>query len=289
MKKYNIRSKSHVIHKAILRIFDELQPRLTVRQIYYALTVRGVIPKTEGGYRQTCYQLGLMRENGLIPYGWIADNTRWQIKPRTDRSLADALTRWQGAYRRDLWADQPDYVEIWVEKDALAGVISPITIEYDVPLYVCRGYSSMTFLYEAAEYLKELGKPTYIYHFGDFDPSGVDAAYKVRDGLVRHGADIHFFRVAVTPDQITSLNLPTRETKKKDPRSREWGDKPSVELDAVPAPILRGLVRQCIERHVDPLTLARTRLLEQRERESLAEFTENFVLGQNSNSEVSDD
>jgi hypothetical protein len=285
MKKYNTRNNSLKIQKAVLGIFEDLKPRLTVRQIYYALTVKGVIPKTEGGYRQTCYQLGKMRELEIIPYGWIADNTRWQIKPRTDRSLEDALARWQSAYRRDLWDNQPDYVEIWVEKDALAGVISPITVEYDVPLYVCRGYSSMTFLYEAAEYIKELQKPAYIYHFGDFDPSGVDAAYKVRDGLLKHGADIHFERMTVTPKQIKKLKLPTRETKKKDPRSRVWGDKPSVELDAIPAPILRELVRECIERHLDGISLEVTRLIEQRERETLSEFSKNFVLGQNSDSE----
>jgi hypothetical protein len=282
MTQYSIRTRSREIQDAVLRIFDELEPRLTVRQIYYALTVRGAIPKTEAGYRQTCYQLGVMRSNGLIPYGWIADNTRWQIKPSTDHSIEDALARWQAGYRRDLWANQPDYVEIWVEKDALAGVISPITIEYDVPLYVCRGYSSTTFLYEAAEYLKGLGKPAYIYHFGDFDPSGVDAAFKVRDGLVRHGASIHFERVAVTTTQIGQLRLPTRETKRTDPRSKGWGDKPSVELDAIPAPILRELVRECIERHVDRTCLAITQRIEQGERDSLAEFSRNFVLAQDS-------
>lgn len=288
MKNYSTRNKSQKIQKVILEIFADLKPRLTVRQIYYSLTVKGVIPKTEAGYRQTCYQLAKMRESEIIPYGWISDNTRWQIKPRTHGSLEDALASWQGTYRRDMWMNQPDYVEIWVEKDALAGVISPISIEYDVPLYVCRGYSSMTFLYEAAEYIKELEKPAYIYHFGDFDPSGVDAAYKVRDGLKRHGADINFMRMAVTPDQITSLNLPTRETKKKDPRSKSWGDKPSVELDAIPAPILRELVRECIESHLDEESLYRTKLVEKWEKESLANFTKNFVLGQNSEGDSDD-
>ena len=192
MKKYNIRSSSQVIQEAVLKIFGELEPRLTVRQIYYALTVREVVPKTEAGYRKTCYQLGRMRELGIIPYGWIADNTRWRIKPHSDNSLEDALTRWEYSYRRDLWNDQPSYVEMWVEKDALAGVISEITDEYDVPLYVARGYSSKTFIFEAAKYLKLLRKPAYIYHFGDFDPSGVDAAYKIRDGLLEHGADLQF-------------------------------------------------------------------------------------------------
>lgn len=282
MHKYNIRPKSAKIQSTIIDVFDELKPRLTVRQIYYALTVKGIIPKTESGYRQTCYHLGVMRERGIVPYGWIADNTRWQIKPNTDASLEDALSRWQSSYRRDLWINQSDYVEIWVEKDALAGVISPITGEYDVPLYVSRGYSSKTFLYEAAEYIKSLQKPAYIYHFGDFDPSGVDAAYKVRDGLIKHGANINFERIAVTFEQINTMNLPTRETKRKDPRSHSWGDRPSVELDALPAPVLRDLVQECIERHIDQDLLERTRRIEELERVSLANFRNNLVLAQKS-------
>src|SRR4030042_1581994 len=163
MQKYITRSSSIKIQTAIIQIFMEMEPRLTVRQIYYALTVRGIVPKTEAGYRQTCYHLKNMREKGVIPYGWIADNTRYCFKPVTDRSLESTLYRWQLDYRRDLWANQNDYVEIWVEKDALAGVIRPITDEYDVPLYVARGYSSPTLIYEAAEQIKKIGKTPYIY------------------------------------------------------------------------------------------------------------------------------
>jgi hypothetical protein len=244
--------------------------------------VKGVVPKTENGYRQTCYQLKLMRERALIPHGWIADNTRYHIKPDTDRSLSSALARWQASYRRDLWVNQDVYVEIWVEKDALAGVISPVTEEYDVPLFVARGYSSMTFIYDAAEYIKSLRKPTHIYHFGDFDPSGVDAAKKIQRGLWKHGAFVFFEQVAVTEEQIESLELPIRETKSSDPRSKSWGDKPSVELDALPAPVLRDLVRDCIERHIDHNELERTRLIELREREALDEVRRNLVLVQDS-------
>jgi len=288
MKNYSTRNNSKIIQVAICEIFADLKPQLTVRQIFYALTVIGVIPKTHAGYRQTCYQLAKMRESGIILFGWIADNTRYHLKPNTYEDLEKAFASWQGKYRRDIWVDQPDHVEIWVEKDALAGVISPITKEYDVPLFICRGYSSKTFLYEAAEAIKAIGKPAYIYHFGDFDPSGVDAAYKVRDGLKRHGADIHFIRMAVTPDQIISLNLPTRETKKKDPRSKNWGDKPSVELDAIPAPILRDLVRKCIESHLDMVALSGAKYLEMLDKEALATIAEIFVQGQNSEGESDD-
>jgi hypothetical protein len=282
MKQYITRSNSFIIQKTIFQVFEELQPRLTVRQIYYALTVRGVVPKTENGYRQTCYQLKKMREERLIPHGWIADNTRYHVKPRTDGNLSSALERWQKSYRRDLWTNQDVYVEIWVEKDALAGVISPVTADYDVPLFVARGYSSMTFIYEAAEDIKRIGKPAYIYHFGDCDPSGVDAANKIEIGLLRHGADVHFERVAITEEQIETLHLPVRETKASDPRSLRWGNRPSVELDALPAPVLRELVRECIEQHIDHDILERTLLIEQREREVLTAVNEKLVQVLNS-------
>ncbi len=281
MNKYTTRSHSEDIEYAIWEIFQEMQPRLTVRQIYYALTVRKKVPKTEAGYGQTRYRLTKMREQGIIPYGWIADNTRYCLKPVTYCSLDKALDRLQLSYRKNLWANQDDLVYIWVEKDALAGVISPITKEYDVPLYVARGYSSQTFIYEAAEEIKRNGKNPFIYHFGDHDPSGVDAAYQIEMGLWKHGVvDIQFERVAITEEQIDIYHLPVRETKSSDPRSKTWGNKPSVELDALPAPILRDLVRECIEPHINPTEWERLRLIEEHERETLAEVSRNLVQGQ---------
>jgi hypothetical protein len=282
MNKYPTRAKSKRIQAAIAKIFLEMEPKLTVRQIYYALTVRDIVPKTEAGYRQTDYQLNKMRENGIIPYGWIADNTRYCLKPVTDRSLEAALYRCELYYRRDFWANQDDQVEIWVEKDALAGVIRPITDEYDVPLFVARGYSSQTFIYEAAEQIKQIGKTPYIYHFGDFDPSGVDAAYQIEMGLWKHGVDVHFERVAITEEQIEIYQLPVRETKASDPRAKTWGNKPSVELDALPAPILRDMVRECIEYHIDTTEWERLRLIEEHERETLAKIRLNLVQVQKS-------
>ena len=275
---YQIRNDSLEKIQAIQNIFRVNEPPLTVRQVYYALTDLGVVPKTEQGYRAVVYQLKNMRLDGSIPYSWIADNTRWQIKPDTDHDLYPALRRMQRFYRRDFWTTQPVYVEIWVEKDALVGVVSPISEEFDVPLYVSRGYSSMTALYNAAEQIKRVGKPAFIYHFGDFDPSGVDAAYKIRDELIKHGAEITFKRAAIIPEQIEKYRLPSRPTKKNDPRARKWGDQVRVELDALPAPILRDLVRQAIEQHIDPVEWERMRMIEQAERRALTDFNDNFDL-----------
>jgi hypothetical protein len=245
-----------------------------VRQVFYALTVRGVIKKAEGEYKQTVIRLLVdMREAGEIPFGFIADNTRWQRKPTTYVGLDACLNAAAKAYRRDLWAAMPVYVEVWCEKDALAGVLVEETSPYDVPLMVARGYSSITFLHAAADALKANGKPAYIYHFGDLDPSGTDAARDIEDKLRRYapGAEIHFERPAVTRERVSEWNLPSRPTKEKDPRAKKFTGT-SVELDAIPASKLRKLVRDCIERHIDQRQRAVLRVAEKSERQMLSEW-----------------
>jgi hypothetical protein len=241
----------------------------TVRQVFYALTVRGAISKLEIEYHRTVIRLLVeMREAGQLPFEWLADNTRWQRKPTTFTGLEAALDSTAKSYRRDLWAAMPVYVEVWIEKDALAGVLMEETEVYDVPLMVSRGYSSLSFLHSAAMAIQAKDKPTYIYHFGDFDPSGVDAARDIESKLRRYapGAEIHFERPAVTREQIEQWNLPTRPTKQTDTRAKKFGSATSVELDAIPARKLRELVRECIERHVDQNQLKILRVAEESER-----------------------
>jgi hypothetical protein len=195
---------------------------MTVRQAFYQATVRGLIDKTEQGYKKIQRVLADMRRDGRLPYSWIADNTRWQRKPRTFNSVAQALEDTARFYRKNLWQDADAYVEVWLEKDALSGVIYPITSQYDVPLMVARGYASLSFLHSSAEDINDLDVPAYIYHFGDFDPSGVNAGEKIEETLreLAPDAEIHFERIAVTPEQIQEFNLPTRPTKTTDRRSK---------------------------------------------------------------------
>jgi hypothetical protein len=218
-----------------------------------------------------------MRVAGTIPYGWIADSTRWQRKPRTFDSLEDALRITAETYRRALWAAQGVYVEVWLEKDALAGVIYEETARYDVPLMVTRGYPSITYLYEAAQEIASKDVPTFIYYFGDHDPSGVDIPRNVEKQLRRMApdADLHFERVAVLPHQIEEMGLQTRPTKRTDTRSHSFKGE-SVEVDAIPSSTLRRLVRACIESHINQRALARTLRVEAAERETLDQIaTEN--------------
>jgi len=122
----------------LLDIIADGKP-MTVRQVFYQATVHGLVEKAETGYSKVQTDLTLMRRDGSLPYDWLADNTRWQRKPRTFNSVEDALRETAAFYRKSLWADADSYVEIWMEKDALAGVLYPITSMYDVPLMVARG------------------------------------------------------------------------------------------------------------------------------------------------------
>lgn len=239
---------------------------MTVRQVFYQLVSRGVIAKTESEYKQTVVRLLTeMRRADEIPFGWIADNTRWMRKPRTYSSLASMLQQSTRLYRRALWDDQDVYVEVWLEKDALAGMLYEETEPWDVPLIVTRGYASVSYLYEAAAAIAAEDKPAYLYYFGDFDPSGCDITRAVERGLREFApeAEIHFQRVAVTREQIAQWELPTRPTKQTDSRSKNFEGE-SVEVDAIPPAQLRSLVRGCIERHIDRDALRRTKQIEER-------------------------
>lgn len=288
------------IREAIEAILAADHP-MTVRQLFYRLTSAGVIAKTEAEYKGTvCRLLAEMRRSREIPYTWLADATRWMRRPDTFSSIEDALKRTAETYRRALWDDAPVAVEIWLEKEALAGVLVDVTDEWDVPLMVTRGYSSLSFLYSAAQAIKsrsENGQLTHIYYFGDRDPSGVDIDRAVRHGIGEglntldrglesgdalklamsffggmgdlaepedtFGGYAKFTRVAVTEEQIDAWELPTRPTKKTDTRSKSFKGE-SVELDAVPPHQLKQLATEAIERHVDHQQLG---VLEQYEAE----------------------
>ncbi|SEE08998.1 hypothetical protein SAMN05519104_5178 [Rhizobiales bacterium GAS188] len=235
---------------ALYRIVVDMRP-MTVRQVFYQATVRDIVEKNDAGYDKVQTDLKWLRRAEVMPYDWLTDHTRYQRKPRTFNGIQQALEDTARLYRKALWADVDAYVEIWIEKDALSGVVHPITSAYDVPLMSARGYASLSFLYGAADYIKNLQVPTYIYHFGDYDPSGVNAGEKIEQTLkeMAPDADITFERVAVNPEQIYAWDLPSRETKASDTRAKNFGGD-SVELDAIPPDTLRNLVEATIQRHL---------------------------------------
>ena len=110
----------------------------TVRQVFYQATVHGIVDKTEAGYAKVQRQLVDLRRAGAIPFPSITDNTRWQRKPQTFDSMAEAVEHTAATYRRSVWSEMDTYVEVWLEKDALSGVLMQVTNRYDIPLMVAR-------------------------------------------------------------------------------------------------------------------------------------------------------
>jgi hypothetical protein len=233
---------------------------MTVRQVYYRMVVAALVPKHEGrGYNVVQGQLLLMRREGVVPYAWVIDNSRRRHELTTYSTAGEAIRDAADRYRQSMWENQPHRVEIWCEKDALSVIIGAICDRYDVPLLVTHGFSSESYLYEASKVIESHDKPTHVFHFGDYDPSGVLIDPKAEEGLLRlveGTADITFTRVAVTEAMRDSGNWPTRPTKffsddgKPNPHAKDFeGD--SMELDALGPAELRALVEDTITGMID--------------------------------------
>lgn len=246
---------------------------ITLRGVYYRAVSRDAIEKTEAGYRVIMRQLLKLRRAGTVPYHWVTDGTRLMRKPSSWSNVDIMLRNAASSYRRALWEDQDTEIIVLSEKDAISGVIYPVTSEWDVELGITRGYSSETFVHSIAETVQDNtnhGKKTVLYNLGDHDPEGIDAwrdfETKVR-GFVP-GANLECERLAVTAQQIEDWNLPLRPTKRTSSRAAGFKGG-SVEVDAVPTPLLRETVEKAITKHIDPVALSITRAVEESERDML--------------------
>ncbi|WP_197502571.1 hypothetical protein [Mycobacterium scrofulaceum] len=258
------------LEDAIYEVAARERP-VTVRGVFYRVMSLGLVPKTEQGYRRVQNRVLRMRRAHDLPYGWISDGTRYSLKPDTFDGLHDCLTQTAQAYRRALWSDQGVHVEIWSEKDAISGVIYSVTAEFDVPLMIARGFPSETFLWSTGEAIRAEDVDLAVcYQLGDHDPSGVVAWEHTQRRLrefVPAYVDLVFERLAVTPEQIIDYGLPTRPTKKTTHGAHFEGE--SVEVDAMDSNVLRALVREAIESHIDQHALEITRVAEESERKVL--------------------
>lgn len=285
MRRRRTNKEMAALRECIYEVCSNDHP-MTVRQVFYRLVATGAIDKTESEYKSTIIRLlGEMRETGALPWSWIVDNTRWMRKARTFDSAEDALRDTAAFYRRSLWTAGDHYLEVWLEKEALAGVINPVTEQWDVPLMVTRGYPSKSYVYSAAETIASRAAPLgTIYYFGDLDPSGADIPRATEAGLRRYMARLgssgrlQFIRAAVTREQVIDLDLQTRPTKRTDSRARDFEGE-SVELDAIPPATLREMVEHCILAHVDEHELHVLKTAEQSERSYLHRLAEIGVGG----------
>jgi hypothetical protein len=264
----------------LLRTINEIlageSGQITIRHLYYRLVGLHAIEKTEAAYKSLCAHLSKWRRSGDIAWSAFTDSTRWHIRDTTYNSVRDALQNTVENYRRDLWQSQPVYVEVWVEKDAMAGIVSATAGTFGVPVFVARGFASLSSLYSAAATFRNAiknGKQVIIYHLGDFDPSGVAAGESIKSTFRDDfNVEIEFVRAAVTAEQIEEFNLPTRPTKQSDSRARRWTGGECVELDTMPPDEIRSLVESCITRHINRHRWEASQQAEELERESLANF-----------------
>jgi len=276
----NYGSKSEMEERAeFLIAYAEEHGPVTVRQLYYQAEVHGLpgIDKSQNSYNKVQYQVLKLRRDGRLDYEHIADATRWMRKPATFNNIKHALASVAQFYRKSLWTEAEEYVEIWCEKDALAGVIVPVTELYDVPLMVARGFASETFCYESVFARGGDERAYFVYYLGDFDRAGQDAARSLEEKLTRFaGADgipVCFETIAVTERQIRDYELPTRAPKRISPADRNWPHDRACELDAMAPDFLRAMVERAILQHIDQRELRILKVAEQSERELLLKWT----------------
>ena len=262
--------KTDDLIQAAYNVLEQLNP-MTLRQCYYQLVAGQVIPNCKASYDKLGRALTDARRNNLIPWEWLIDRTRTPHQVPMWYDGDNFLNCVLPQFRIDVWQTQPEYIECWVEKDALSGVFDPITHQYGVTLCVCRGYPSASFLYEASERLGLYPSQTILY-FGDFDPSGNDMPRAICEGLADFGCYPRFCRCALNPDDIEQYGLPHDPAKKTDTRSKahiaKHGDV-SVELDALPVNILRSRITTEIEARLNLDELARIRSIEKAERDRM--------------------
>jgi hypothetical protein len=253
-------------------------PPMTVRQVFYQLVTRDVIEKTEAQYQGTVIRLMTeMRLSGDLRFDWVVDESRRVRITQTYDSVADAIDHTARFYRRSALAQSSDCLEIWCEKDALAGVLWDVTSDYDVPLMISRGMPSLTFLHGSAQAILRAAKhnkQSFIYQFGDHDPSGVLIPQTIERRLTEMCERLDcpapsVERVALTKAHIRRYRLPTRPTKREGNRHAEGFAGDSVELDALQPRVLRDMVRDVIERHISPAETMMLRQAEDSERELL--------------------
>lgn len=262
------------ILEAIQTILRGEEGQITIRHLFYRLSSGLLlIPKTDQAYKGLCGHLSKWRRSGDVEWSAFADNTRWHIHSSTFNGVQDALKNTAENYRRNLWSTQPYYIEVWVEKDAIAGIVSDTASSFGVPVFVCRGFASLSSLYSAANTFRAAvaaGKEVIVYHLGDYDPSGVAAGESIvsamRDDF---GVDLAFIRAAVTKEQIEEMGLPTRPVKTTDTRAAKWTGGDCVELDTMPPAEIRKLVEACVTQHIDEREWEIMRTTERMERETL--------------------
>jgi len=267
-----LRGESEVLAAITCELAIDCQP-ITLRGLFYRVVSTGYLPSTDAQhYKRVGRLVTQLRRKGLLPYAWIVDSMRSTNKPSSWTGLGDFGDTVREAYRKDFWHHLDDYVHIFVEKDAIAGTIAPVTREYDVALSPVRGYSSESFAYELGQQFRDIDKPIHAYYLGDFDPSGFDIERDLRSKLeTQSGRYIEWQRLAINASDFDDHNLIPLEAKQKDKRYQKFVDEHGykcAEVDALNPNVLRKRVSNAITMWIPRDRWESLKHVEQLERET---------------------
>ena len=231
---------------------------LTLRQLYYQFVARGLIENSMKSYRKIGNIVNNGRLAGKIDWRAIVDRTRNLKALYHSIDAPHAVRQASETFQIDMWRNQPHRIEIWIEKEALVGVLERVCDRNDVPYFACKGYNSQSEQWRAARRLlehKEDGYKPVIIHLGDHDPSGIDASRDIDDRFTTFMGGAAFERIALNMDQVDELQPPENPAKLTDPRGSDYlaafGES-SWELDALPPAYLDNLIQETIDRFKDP-------------------------------------
>jgi hypothetical protein len=248
---------------------------ITGRGIGYKLFTTGLIPSMGTNEMQRVYRLlKVAREQDLIPWEWIVDETRELERTSTWVNPAEYAKCVARSYRRDFWNQQPIRCEVWSEKGTVRGVLAPVLDEYAVGFRVMHGFSSATAVYDVVQGTAD-GKGLVALYVGDFDPSGLFMSEEdLPTRLFEYGADenVRLQRIALTRQHVTGLPSFPAKDKRRDPRFRWFVAKQGTrcwELDAMDPNDLRDCVEAAIKELIEPVAWARCETVNKAEQESL--------------------
>jgi hypothetical protein len=262
---------------------------LTLRGLHYQLVARGMTNSIKH-YKRVVSAMIDARRAGIVAYEQFSDHDREAIG-HTQAEVVDLIesineaerqvVAWMNSYRRSRWENQPNFVEVWIEKKALQGVFGSVCNRHRVAICPCKGYPSLTFLNDAARRFaqaEERGQNPVIVYFGDHDPSGEDIPRSIGENLAKDfGVQVAVDVIALTKDQCLDLKLPPAPIKGGDSRSASFTGLGQIELDAVKPEMLREWAQDAIAKHFDEGAYDALMEIERSEREEYKEALRIYV------------
>jgi len=259
---------------------------LTLRQLYYQFVARDIIPNQQSSYDRLGGLISNARLAGLVDWNAIVDRTRNLEKLSTWEDPGEIIQSCVYSFRIDKWEYQPCYIEVWIEKDALTGVINRICKDHQVSYFACRGYVSQSEMWSAAinrfQWRADNGKRGVIIHLGDHDPSGIDMTRDIADRFtlfLGNEFDVKTERIALNMNQIEIYEPPPNPAKISDSRANKYVEQfgnESWELDALEPRMIHDLIDQTIMSYKDQTIWNEDLKRENDQKDILRDFADNW-------------